>query len=140
MTPIQKYLGEQNPRYGGRLQWPGANGFPFLGDAPPTLKQHEVEALPVCGTAYERVFDLNDDADREYYNWVRDRIRNGLFICDCKKERWLDDKVWPTIYLEWTQLFAALPPKSTMNGSIANANARQFTLRRPDQTGIPVSG
>ena len=132
MNPIQKYVGEQNPRYGGRLQWPGANGYPFLGDTPPSLKQHEVEALPVCGQGYEKVFDLNNEGDREYYNWVRDRIRNGLFVCDYKKERWPDDKEWPIIYLEWTQCFAALPQRSSTGGSITNTNARQFTLRRPE--------
>jgi hypothetical protein len=131
MSPVQKYLGEQHERYGGRLQWPGAHGFPFLGDAPPSLKQHEVEALPTCGRAYEKVFDLNDPADAEYYNWVRDRIRNGLFVQDFKRERWPDDKQCPTIYLEWTQCFTAMPQKTSTGGSIQNTNAKQFTLRRP---------
>lgn len=132
MPPIQKYFGDQDPRYGGRLQWPGANGFPFLGDAPPSLRQHEVEALPTCGQAYEKVFDLNDEEERAYYNWVRDRVRNGLFVCDFKKDRWPDDKLWPIIYLEWTQCYTALPQKPTTSGSITNANAKQFTLRRPE--------
>ena len=132
MTPIQKYQGEQDPRYGGKLQWPGANGLPCRGDSPPNLKQREVEALPVCGQAYERVFDLNNKEDAEYYNWVRDRIRNGLFVQDFKRERWADDQKCPIIYLEWTQLYTALPTKQNMSGSSTNVNTKQFTLRRPD--------
>jgi hypothetical protein len=132
VTPIQKYYGDQDPRYGGRLQWPGANGFPFLGDAPPSLKQHEIEALPICGSTNQKVFDLNDEAEREYYNWVRDRIRNGLFKPDHEMRRWPDDKQWPVVYLEWTQYYTVLPQKLTQGGSLTNANPKQFTLRRPD--------
>ena len=132
MNPVQKYYGEQDPRYGGRLQWPGANGFPFLGDAPPSLRQNEVEELPVCGTTFNRPFDLNKEQDRLDYNWVRERIRNGLFIQDHISRRWPDDQDWPIIYLEWTQCFTLLPPKSPIAGKLTNANQRQFTLRRPD--------
>jgi len=128
MSPIQKYAGEQDSRYGGKMHWPGANGFPFLGEAPPTLRQREVEALPVCGQAYEAAFDLNNDDQRAHYNWVRDRIRNGLFVKDHEMRRWPDDKGWPIIYLEWTQCYTALPAKQSLSES---ANARQFTLRRP---------
>ena len=132
MSPIQKYYGEQDPRYGGRLQWPGANGFPFLGDAPSSMRQNELEDLPVCGMAFEHPFDLNDEQERANYNWVRDRIRNGLFRQDYVERRWPPDKEWPVIYLEWTQCFSSLPTQSPIAGKLTNANAKQFTLRRPN--------
>jgi len=129
-----KYHGEQSDRYDGPLQWPGVNGYPFLGDAVPSLKQHEIEALPIVGKAYERVFDLNDGEDREYYNWVRDRIRNGLFVRDKEERKWPDDKQWPIIYLEWTQCFVIAPEQSQTAGSNGHGSSTHFTLRRPRDT------
>jgi len=132
LTQTHKYHGEQGERYGGALQWPGANGYPFLGDSAPSLKQQEVEALPIVGKAYENSFDMNDETDREYYNWVRDRIRNGLFIQDHVQRRWDDDKPWPVIYLEWTQCFVMAPKQQQTNaGSNGHGSATNFTLRRP---------
>jgi hypothetical protein len=132
-TPTHKYHGEQGDRYGGTLQWPGANGFPFLGDTAPSLKQHEIEALPVVGRSYERVFDLNVDEDREYYNWVRDRIRNGMFVQDHIQRRWDEGKDWPVIYLEWTQCFVMAPPQ-THAGRNGHGSSTNFTLRRPRES------
>jgi len=134
LTPTHKYHGEQNERYDGRLQWPGANGIPFLGDVAPSLKQHEIEALPILGTAHEHLFDLNKEEDREYYNWVRDRIRHGLFIRDHESRKWPDGKEWPIIYLEWTQLFVMAPRHTAQPiGSNGHGSSTQFTLRRPNK-------
>lgn len=131
--PSHKYHGEQHDRYGGKQHWPGANGFPFKGEVVPSLKQHEVEQLPVIGDTYEKVFDLNVEEDREYYNWVRDRVRNGVFVRDYIERKWTEDKEWPIIYLEWTQCYTYVPQqiqaRSTGNGSATN-----FTLRRPRES------
>lgn len=132
LTPSHKYLGEQGSRYDGRLQWPGANGYPFLGDAAPLLKQHELDALPVVGKTHEKTFNLNNEDDREYYNWVRDRIRNGLFVRDFEARKWPDGQEWPTIYLEWTQCYVIGPSQSTAQPGVPNnGNSAKFTLRRP---------
>jgi hypothetical protein len=131
LTPTHKYHGEQDDRYGDALQWPGAHGFPYVGEVAPSLKQHEINQLPVVGSAYERVFDLNDEQDREAYNWVRDRIRNGLFVCDYIDRQRVDGKLWPIIYLEWTQCYVIAPPRIKRNA--AYGSATRFTLRRPDQ-------
>jgi len=130
MHTQSKYHGEQDDRYDGALQWPGANGFPFQGETAPSLKQKEVEALPVVGQAHEHVFDLNKQEDREYYNWVRDRIRNGLFIRDHESRNWPEDKEWPIIYLEWTQCYV-LSPSQPSGGSTGHGSSTQFALRRP---------
>jgi hypothetical protein len=131
-TPTNKYHGEQDARYGGQLQWPGANGYPFVGDVAPSLKQHELDALPIMGRAYEELFDLNDEDQRTEYNWVRDRIRNGLFVRD--KEIVYDPPEkghWPIIYLEWTQLFVMAPHHLQTARSNGHGSSTQFTLRRP---------
>lgn len=129
-TPAQKYYGEQDERYGGKLQWPGASGVPFLGDAAPSLKQHEIEALPVLGQAKEYVFDLNDEDDREYYNWVRDRICNGMFTRNYIERHREDGHKWPVVYMEWTQHYVTAPPQ-TSPGSTKHGSTTHFTLRRP---------
>lgn len=129
LRPSHKYHGEQGERYGGPLQWPGAHGYPFIGEVGPSLKQREIDALPTVGRTYENTFDMNVEEDREYYNWVRDRIRNGLFFRDFIKRTWYDGKLWPVIYLEWTQCHVQAP--QTQAGSNGHGSARQFTLRGP---------
>lgn len=127
--PTSKYNGDQNDRYGGRLQWPGVHGIPFMGDAAPSLKQHELDALPVAGRAYEKVFDLSKPEDAEYYNWVRDRIRNGMFTQDHINRRWHPEKLTQVIYLEWTQLYTLSPKHQP--GNNGHGSTRNFTLRGP---------
>lgn len=126
-----KYAGDQHSRYGGKLQWPGAHGLPVLGDAAPTLKQHEIDALPVVSQAHEQVFDMNKPEDREYYNWVRDRICNGLFIRDFVERRWDPANNLHLIYMEWRQLFTHIPPAQAWS---SYGSARQFTLRPPGES------
>lgn len=126
MIPIQKYHGEQDSRYGGEVFWPGVHGFPALRRAG-MLKKHELESVPIVGQAHEKIFDLNDEEDRKDYNWVRDRIRNGLFTKDHEDRKWPDDKEWPIIYLEWTQLFAL--PKAQNSNSEVSKDGTRFTLR-----------
>ena len=132
LTASHKFQGEQSSRYDGKLQWPGVNGYPFLGDAAPLLKQQELEALPITGKTHEKAFDLNDSDDREYYNWVRDRIRNGLFVKDHEMRRWPEDKLYPIVYLEWTQCFVLGPPRSSIHEEVNNGTSTRFTLRRPN--------
>jgi len=131
LTASNKFAGEQDDRYGGKLQWPGANGMPSMGDAAPSMKQHEIDALPVMGATRQRVFDLNDENARTDYNWVRDRIRNGMFVRDYCKRRWPEDKVYPIIYMEWTQCYVQSPKQTGTAGRKEHGSSRQFTLPRP---------
>jgi hypothetical protein len=134
-TPAHKYDGEQNERYDGKLHWPGAGGFPFIGDTAPSLHQREIEALPTVGQAHEYLFDLNDEGQREYYNWVRDRIRNGMFVRDHIDRQRSDAGKWPIIYQEWTQLCVmATPTQAPSAGSNGHGSSTNFSLRRPRET------
>jgi len=128
-TSTHKYHGEQDPRYGGKLHWPGANGFPFSGDAAPTLKQHEIDALPPVGAFYKKRFDLNIAEDADYYSWVMDRIQNGMFVRGFKEFQWPDPEKEPIIYMEWTQVSVIAPPHQTSRNG--HGSSKQFTLRRP---------
>jgi len=133
-TASHKYEGEQDDRYGSELHWPGAQGFPFIGEVAPSLKQHEIEALPPVGQVHERLFDLNVEADRDYYNWVRDRIRNGLFVQDHIDRQRPDSKQWPVIYLEWTQMCVMATPKQAAAGRTEHGSAIYYSQRRPRET------
>ena len=125
-----KYFGEQGDQYGGILHWPGANGIPFRGDAVPNLKKREMAQLPIVASAHHQVFDLSDQEQSATYSWIRDRIKNGLFVCDYV-ERWRDgNNMW--VYLEWSQLYTQMPKTSKSLGSHGNGNPNQFTLRSSD--------
>lgn len=121
-----KYFGEQDSRYGGPQQWPGANGFPVLSDTRVLLKKHEINNLPIVGSFYERVFDLNDEAARADYSWVQDRAANGLFVIKHIDRRPATGSDYPVIYMEWIQYAAIIPPQ--FQGSVEHGSATRFTL------------
>lgn len=122
--PANKYQGEQDGRHPGLLHWPGADGFPFLGKKAPLLQSSEFRNLPIVGYAYHRVFDLSDDVASAYYEWIRDRIRNGIFRQDYVERHWDADKRNMIVYLEWTQIYATSP----QNGENGNGRGDTFLL------------
>ena len=130
-----KYYGEQDSRHGSVLQWPGAQGLPFRGEAVPNVKQEELENLPIVGEAFQQTFDLNDEEQAASYRWIRDRVRNGMFTQDyVYREHILNEEtkeLRTLIYLEWTQLYVQVPANHKSSGVTANGSATQekFTLR-----------
>jgi len=125
--PTVKYHNEQGGLHGGQLHWPGVNGLPFIGQAPPNIKQHELERLPIVGYACHQLFNLSDPKQDEVYAWVRDRIRNGLFTLDWILRHFDEEEKCMWVYVEWTQLYVMLPPNYI--GSNGNGSPRNFTLR-----------
>jgi len=123
-----KYHGEQGERHGGTLHWPGVNGLPFLGEAPPNLKQNELEQLPVVSYACHQIFNLADKEESAVYAWVRDRIRNQLFVLDWIERHWDDEKKAMYVYIEWSQLYVQLPENAFL-GSQGNGSPKQYTLK-----------
>ena len=122
-----KYFGEQDARHEGQLHWPGVNGLPFRGEAIPNLKQRELADMPVVAHACHQVFDLSDGAQAKVFQWVRDRVRNGLFTLDWIERHWDDENKRMFVYVEWSQLYVQLPPKTM--GSIGNGSPNHFTLQ-----------
>jgi len=121
-----KFFGEQDARHGGKLFWPGARGLPYRGKVSPLLKRHELESLPIVGDTYERVFDLSNEEDAAYYNWIRSHARNGLFSIDFIERHWDEDSATMRVYIEWTQFYTESPP-----GGLGDANGdadKKFTL------------
>ena len=128
-----KFHGEQDTRYGGPLHWPGANGLPFMGDAAPSLKQHETEALPTYSSSQEYEFNMYNPDDAAYYNWVRDRINNGMFVRDYIERKWDPEKKMHIIWMEWRQMYVQAPVTQRNTGSIGHGSPRQFVLRPPNE-------
>jgi hypothetical protein len=102
---VSKFYGDQDPRYGGRLHWPGLEGLPFRGDIAPKISDSNKNKLYVACDANHGTFDLSDPEQSKSYAWVRDRIQNGLFRLDHIHRQWHEEKCNMIIYLEWTQLY-----------------------------------
>lgn len=126
-----KFYGEQDePRHNGKLHWPGMHGLPFRGDSIPSLRQSELDNLPIVGDTYQRTFDLSKQEDADMYRWVRDRARNGLFTIDFVERHWDDAVKNMIVYVEWTQLYVEIPKEtSTFGGNGNGRSPTNFTLR-----------
>lgn len=100
-----KFFGDQDPRYGGKLHWPGLAGLPFRGSKAPLLSKSNESKVYVAGDATHATFDLSDAEQSHDYAWVRDRIINGIFRLDHIHRYWDEEKKNMIIYVEWTQLY-----------------------------------
>jgi hypothetical protein len=127
LPATSKYYGEQDERHGGPLHWPGINGIPFRGDAAPTLKRAELNNLPVVAVACHQTFNLSDAEHAKVYQWIRDRIRNGLFTMDWIERHWDDQTKIMWVYVEWSQLYTELP-QGWQNRSLGNGSPDRFVL------------
>ena len=133
--PPSKYWGERDdPRHPGPLHWPGANGFPFLGRNPGYLHQYELDRLQVVGYKRVKTFDLSNDADHDYYCWVRDHAGSHLFCIDHESHHPIEyttadgeKRVKMFVHLEWRQFYTVASNSS--QGRSPNADATRFDLR-----------
>ena len=103
--PTPKFYGEQNEKHGGILYWPGFCGFPLKSAAPPGIVE-DTSQISLIGDHRCKIFNLSNEEDKEYYEWVKDRIRNGLFTQDYIEYHWDQESKTMFIYLEWTQIYA----------------------------------
>jgi len=101
-----KYIGEQDSRHGGALIWPGYMGFPFRGKPELMTEAEQQKNIRFVSDAKNYVFDLSKKEDKEYYQWVQDRIQNGLFQLVYIERHWDPDKKNMYIYMEWNQIYA----------------------------------
>jgi len=101
-----KYKDEQSPWHCGELTWPGINGIPSI--EPP---RDVTDSFVFVHYFKSKLFNLSDPKDKEYYDWVQDRIINGWFLavrCEVKFED--DGKI--LAYLEWVQRYVKPVPKA----------------------------
>lgn len=116
--------GEQDPRHGGKLHWV-TTGPPILADKIPVLRENEVQSLPLIRRPYERIFDLSQEEDRSYYNWIRSHVAGGVFTIDFIERHWDEESKSMKIYLEWSQVYRVLPQNG---GSVSHGRESEFVL------------
>lgn len=116
-----KYYGEQDSRHAGNLFYPGSQGLPFRGEVAPTVAKHELAALPVVSDFHHKTFDLSNEEDAAYYNWVKDHEKNGLFAVFRDIPQWDADTKTMYIYLEWAQLYVEASPTTSTGGQYGKA-------------------
>lgn len=97
---FSKYYGEQSPWHDGALLWPGYAGLPALSEF---VKEKNTQFYTIYSFFHSKKFNLEDSADLEYYQWVRDRIANGWFIGSRLELKWGDNGL--EAYMEWTQRY-----------------------------------
>lgn len=123
-----KYEGEQSDRHPGPLTWPGLE-FPYLGVFNGNYQDDKTFAPVIYFKS--KLFNLSDDADRDYYEWVKDRIVNGWFIqynsVITPKEN--DNAIVVYVYLEWGQPYLMQLKKSNLEvPNNASTFSRYFQL------------
>jgi hypothetical protein len=87
----------------------------------------ELRDLPIVVDTYEQTFDLADDAQREYYEWVVMRERNAWFVVYHRDRKWNDTNTNQLIYMEWGQPYVELPA-GKQTRSVLHARDSHFTL------------
>lgn len=110
-----KYFGEQSKWHVGELTWPGIE-YPYLGSKD-SVKLENVDYIPSVFFK-SKLFNLCDESDREYYEWVNDRIVNGWFIQYNKQIKPIESEngVCVHVYLEWGQVYLiAVAKREVMN-------------------------
>lgn len=108
-VPKSRFHGEQDPRHGGPLQWPGINNFPVRGSTTKALKEGEQYNATFVKEFHCRIFDLSKEEDLKEYKWVMDRICNGLFLVTYVQRQWDARSKAMLVYLEWCQCYYEWP-------------------------------
>jgi len=111
-----KYVGEQSEWHPGPLTWPGRE-FPYLGEFN-GIYDDLMDFVPFVFFK-SRLFNLSDEADTEYYTWVKDRIVNGWFLqyASVVTPKETETGVIIYIYLEWGQPYLIQVKKSNLEQS-----------------------
>jgi hypothetical protein len=110
-----KFFGEQGDLHGGRLFWSRNLPVPFKGTHAPTLTQQELEADVAIQFEYRsEFFDLSSAEQKQKYDWVMDRVVNGMFVHHFidRHVNHANGKV--TVYIEWSQRYAQLSPQARL--------------------------
>lgn len=103
-----RFRGEQSKWHDGELMWPGYKGFPVL------ASDYNVTDHPrVCLVHFfhSKLFDLSNEEDKKYYDWVNDRVVNGWFLLERKEIKGTDNV---KVYMEWIQRYLWVVPSSAV--------------------------
>jgi hypothetical protein len=85
---------------------------PFRGSLAPLLKQDEIDNnVDVQLEFHSKFFDLSIEEQKREYDWVMDRIVNGLFVHHKIDQKVNHETGRVTTYIEWSQRYAQLSPQ-----------------------------
>jgi hypothetical protein len=113
IVSLFKYFGEQGDLHGGRLFWSRNLPVPFRGSHAPTLTNEELESQVDVQYDYRsEFFDFSKEDQKAKYDWVMDRIVNGLFTHHFIDRHVDHEKGVVTVYIEWSQRYAQLSPQA----------------------------
>ena len=110
LPSIYRFLNEQDPaRHKGYLVWSSLRYSKF-----PVRLSNEKDVgiltddewkkkIYIAADYHSFTFDMSKTEDREYYLWVKERIKNKWFSQEKINYKWLQSH--PVIYLEWTQYY-----------------------------------
>jgi len=134
-----KYFRESGGEaHGGNLHWPGTvDGFPFRGDKAPTLRQSEVEQLPLALDYHSRSFKLWEPEDRKAFDLVMDRVVNGWYMQHKRFDNFIESQQEYIVRLEWVQVYGEYP-QSKHPGSGSDADTSTVQLAGPATQGRPA--
>jgi hypothetical protein len=104
---LLKYDGEQSKWHPGELTWPGYKGVPVVGGV---SYSDDVAYVTLVNYFQAKTFDLTNEADKDHYCWVMDRVYNGWFLKIRDELIKEDGKI--KIYLEWVQRYLKQVPMS----------------------------
>jgi hypothetical protein len=115
---LMKYFGEQSDDHLGHLFWSKAlGGIPFRGQSAPILAGDEImDKVEVHWDFKFHEFDLADEEDKKYYQYVMDRAVNQWFQIQ-HREHTKDETTGRIrfVYVEWAQPYGQLTPEAHAN-------------------------
>jgi len=96
---VEKFVGETDSRHDVQdLVWPGIAGIPAK-----KPDRTDYDDYTVYHYFHNKLFDLSNPEENEYYNWIKDRIVNGWFLQLKSEYHWEGSKMF--VYLEWVQRY-----------------------------------
>lgn len=115
---MSKFYNDQDERHKGRLHWPGFLGIPIRHNGDLILKNEDYHKLVFVSDFHFHLFDLSKEEDREYYQWVNDRVYGGFFTLVHKERFWDKENGKMLVYMEWCQNYFELPPNVSAETSV----------------------
>ncbi len=108
---LTKYFGDPD-LYEGTIIGKTMQGFPVIGEVPPSLRQQEYEDLPLVSTFHHKMFEMWKSEDAEHFDRVMEQVYNRRFYIKNRIDMPVTSlpdvavgghlKIW----LEWVQISA----------------------------------
>ena len=95
--------------------WPKSeNGLPVKipTGSDSTLKDDEIEELPVELNYKSRMFELWDAKDKADFDNVNDHLAHRVYVQLNRRDEWIPEKKHVMVWLEWVEMFKVIPKRA----------------------------